>query len=109
MPIGWSVPPLGAESIDGAAVKQICCEARVYGKDTQGRFIVRVIDRGPVCSLLSTRGWMAMPVRGLLYWRSMLARSAAPSQGVPSWNEMLGRTVMVHLVKSLFAVSDSAR
>jgi hypothetical protein len=49
---------------------------------------------GPVTWMLST-GWNAGPVRSDAFCFSKLSWSAAAFSGVPSWNAMPGRKVIV--------------
>ena len=51
----------------------------------------------------------AAPVSGEYWHVSMLNSTAAPSSGVPSWNEMPSRMVNVHSVPSALDSNDSTR
>ena len=67
-----------------------------------------VTDSGPVTEAL-LKSAKAGPVKTPFAVLSMLRCRASASSGVPSWNTMLGRRVMVKAVKSAFDVIDSAR
>ena len=83
--------------------------ASTTSRCAHGVFIVTVTWSGPVTSTDCT-GLKAFLVSALcsITW-SRLARSASASSGVPSWNVMSGRSVIVHVRKSSLGVIDSAR
>ena len=70
--------------------------------------MLMVTDSGPVTVAL-LKSAKAGPVRTPDAVASMFWCSASALSGVPSWNRMFGRRVMVKAVKSAFDVIDSAR
>ena len=78
-----------------------CRSVNWRGATTYGSFVVIVtVWPSEVTSLIHRK---AAPVSDEYWQDSMLNSTAAPSSGVPSWNEMPSRMLNVHSVKSSLA------
>ena len=98
-----------AASHVGEAIRPIW-PARNSGNVAHGRVMVTSTASGSLAltAMLVTSA-RAVPVRKPFLARVRLSTTAAPSSGVPSWNVMSGRTLMVQTVLSAFGMTLSAR
>ena len=91
-----SVALPSASNIDGAGTMPSWLVSE-SGKVTHGVFMVMSQVSSPV-ALADSIGARAGRVSAEARWALNMVAMAAPVSGVPSWNLMLGRTVMVHTV-----------